>query len=134
MYPKVLLTLKPKEEGTNLAHWSGKGSVLTETSIKGKVTMVSGAGSGLGEATPRVLGEAGAAVACFDVNGAAAESVHQRLKESGVNSMVYQGDVASADCVARTVHSVVQQFGRLDVVVNSAAIDHTVSVDEMTVQ
>jgi NAD(P)-dependent dehydrogenase (short-subunit alcohol dehydrogenase family) len=43
-------------------------------------------------------------------------------------------DVSNAETVFRTVKTVGEQFGRLDIVVNCAAIDHTLSVNEMTVE
>ena len=46
-----------------------------EDTLKGKVVLVTGAGSGLGEATARAFARAGCAVACLDLNQAAAERV-----------------------------------------------------------
>ncbi|MBX6342033.1 MAG: SDR family oxidoreductase, partial [Thermomicrobiaceae bacterium] len=51
-----------------------------------------------------------------------------------VESVAVQCDVSDAEAVFRAVGEVVERFGRLDIVVNNAAIDHTVSVDEMTVE
>jgi NAD(P)-dependent dehydrogenase (short-subunit alcohol dehydrogenase family) len=103
-------------------------------SLQGKVVLVTGAGSGLGEATAHAFAEAGASVACVDVNGAAAERVSGDLAARDVASMALACDVSDARAVFGGVERVVQQFGRLDVVVNCAAIDHTLSVAEMTVE
>lgn len=105
-----------------------------EIELKGKVALVTGAGSGLGEATARAFAQAGCAVACVDVRREAAERVSNELNARDQHSMAIGCDVSDADAVFRAVEAVVQQFGRLDIVVNNAAVDHTVSVDEMTIE
>ncbi|MCZ7572118.1 MAG: SDR family oxidoreductase [Ardenticatenaceae bacterium] len=101
------------------------------TDLKGKVVLITGAGSGLGEATARAFARAGSKVACVDINGEAAERVGRALD---AESMVLRCDVSEAESVFQTVGAVVERFGRLDIVVNSAAIDHTVSVEEMAIE
>lgn len=102
--------------------------------LQDSVVLVSGAGSGLGEATARAFARAGCAVACVDVNGPAAERVSCELATGGSESIALPCDVADAPAVFRTVEQAVQWRGRLDVVVNCAAIDYTLSVDELTVE
>lgn len=102
--------------------------------LKGKVVLVTGAGSGLGEATARAFAQAGAHVACVDVNGENARRVSEELQRAGVNSLGITCDVSNAGQVQQAVQQVIDQFGRLDVVVNNAAIDHTVSIDEMSIE
>ncbi len=105
-----------------------------QSELKDKVVLVTGAGSGLGEATARAFGEAGCAVACLDLNAAGIERVCCELGERDVASLALPCDVADADAVFRAVGQVVERFGRLDVVVNNAAVDHTVSIAEMTIE
>jgi NAD(P)-dependent dehydrogenase (short-subunit alcohol dehydrogenase family) len=102
--------------------------------LEGKVVLITGAGSGLGEATARAFADAGCAVVCADLNGAAVERVARGLAERDVPSLALPCDVSDAAAVFRTVDAAVNRFGRLDVVVNNAAVDHTVSVAEMTVE
>lgn len=99
-----------------------------------KVAIVTGAGSGLGEATARALAGAGAGVACVDINAETAGNVCQSLRNADSDSLSIACDVSDADAVFRTVDQVVEHYGRLDIVVNAAAVDHTVSVDEMTIE
>lgn len=103
-------------------------------SLQGKVALVTGAGSGLGEATARAFAEAGCIVACVDVNTAGIERVAKELMAQDRRALALQCDVSNADAVFSTVKAAAEQLGRLDVVVNCAAIDHTLSVDEMSVE
>lgn len=103
-------------------------------SMKDKVVLISGAGSGLGEATAHAFGQAGAMVACLDINGQNASRVSNELGQYSCQTISLNGDVSDAQAVQQVVDEVVSRWGRLDVVVNNAAIDHTVSIDDMTVE
>jgi len=109
---------------------------MNEMVLKGKVALVTGAGSGLGEATARAFAHAGCNVVCVDINGAAAERVRHELAEQEADSkcIAQQCDVSNAEAVLKRVEAVEAHFGRLDIVVNCAAIDHTVPVSEMSVE
>jgi NAD(P)-dependent dehydrogenase (short-subunit alcohol dehydrogenase family) len=109
---------------------------MGNNSLKGKVVLVTGAGSGLGEATARAFAHAGCNVVCIDINGEAAEHVRRELSEQEKESkcIALQCDVSNAEAVFKRVEAVEAHFGRLDIVANCAAIDHTVSVNEMTIE
>lgn len=113
---------------------------MKQQALQGKVVLVTGAGSGLGEATARAFAGVGCSVACIDINQAAAERVSKGLQDSyraesqDARSIAYACDVSNADAVFATVKSIGEQLGRLDIVVNCAAIDYTLSVEEMTVE
>lgn len=101
--------------------------------LKEKVVLVTGAGSGLGEATAHAFASAGCSVACIDINGTEAGRVSKNIISQDVMSMAVRCDVGDATAVVHTVQMVHAQFKRLDIIVNCAAIDYTLSVDEMTV-
>jgi NAD(P)-dependent dehydrogenase (short-subunit alcohol dehydrogenase family) len=105
----------------------------TENRLTGQVVLVTGAGSGLGEATAQAFGRAGSIVACCDINEAAAKQVSDALAGYDAQSVAIGCDVSDERAVFDAVERVAGQFGRLDIVVNCAAIDHTLSVDEMSV-
>ena len=107
---------------------------MTEDALRGQVVLVTGAGSGLGEATARAFAQAGCAVVCVDVNGAGAERVSRALTAQDARSLAIRGDVRDADMVFGAVDTVVRELGRLDIVVNNAAVDHTVSVAGMSIE
>lgn len=105
-----------------------------EQALKGQVVLVTGAGSGLGEATARAFARAGCHVACVDLRQEAAERVADDLRSQDVDTIALSCDVSDADAVFQAVAAVEERWGRLDVVVNNAAMDHTLSVEEMTVE
>jgi NAD(P)-dependent dehydrogenase (short-subunit alcohol dehydrogenase family) len=102
--------------------------------LQGKVVLVTGAGSGLGEATVRAFAAAGCVVVGVDINLAAVELVFASLDELDVTTLALQCDVSNAEAVFSTVQTVSERFGHLDVVVNCAAVDYTYSVEEMSVE
>jgi NAD(P)-dependent dehydrogenase (short-subunit alcohol dehydrogenase family) len=106
---------------------------MQHESAGGKVILITGAGSGLGEATAHVFAEAGYGVACVDINGNGAERVRDDLIANDHPAIAIQGDVSDEATVFGAVDRTVRELGRLDVVVNNAAVDHTVSVAEMSV-
>lgn len=101
--------------------------------LSGKVALITGAGSGLGEATAHAFADARCSVACLDINQEAADRVSSALSAKDVASIGLRCDVSDAEMVFNAVRTVTERLGRLDYVISCAAIDHTVSVDEMTV-
>ena len=102
--------------------------------LQGKVALITGAGSGLGEATARAFARAGCSVACIDINEQAVTRVSQELEIQQSRSIALRCDVSSAEAVVHTVKTVEKQFERLDILVNCAAIDYTLSVHEMSIE
>ncbi len=86
-------------------------------SLDNQVAVVTGGGQGIGEGIARRLAEAGARVAVFDINEAAARSVAKAIGGIGVAC-----DVASGPSVRAAVASVHRLLGPIDIVVNNAGI------------
>lgn len=85
----------------------------------GKSALVTGAGSGIGEACARLLAERGANVLVSDIDEAAAERV---AKEIGGAAQPQRTDVSDPDACQAMVDAAVAAWGRLDVAVNNAGI------------
>lgn len=87
--------------------------------LKGKTFIVTGGGSGLGEATARAFAAGGANVMVADLNDAAGEKVAGDL---GANGAYANCDVSSEEAVAACVEAAVSKFGGLNGAVNCAGI------------
>jgi glucose 1-dehydrogenase len=92
--------------------------------VAGKVALVAGAGGGIGGAGAEALAREGAAVFCTDSDGAAAEAVAARIRAAGGRAAASALDVRDRAAVDATVATVAREFGRLDIVLESAGIAH----------
>ena len=88
--------------------------------LKDKVCIVTGGGSGIGEATSRVFGREGARVVVADRRVAAAEKVAVSLLEHGWPATAVAVDVSKTEQVKAMIDTTLAAFGRLDVIVNNA--------------
>jgi NAD(P)-dependent dehydrogenase (short-subunit alcohol dehydrogenase family) len=91
--------------------------------LSGRVAVVTGGAGLLGAEFCRTLAEGRAAVAVVDLNAAAARKLAAALCADGYQAQGYGVDITSQDSVHSLVKSVVQDLGRLDILVNSAALD-----------
>jgi len=88
----------------------------------GRVALVTGAGSGIGAESARVLASSGAHVVVSDVRPEAAEAVAERLRAAGGLAEAAALDIADGAAVDAVVGGIVERHGRLDLAVNNAAI------------
>ena len=89
--------------------------------LDGKVAIVTGAGSGIGQATAVRFADEGASVVIADVNEAGGQETLRQIEQAGGTAALVSTDVAKAEQVARMVAETVSRFGKLDILVNSAA-------------
>lgn len=91
--------------------------------LSGRVAIVTGGGGQLGFEFCKTLAEAGAAIAVVDLNASAAQTVTDTLAGSGYKALAVPTDITKPDSINALVRKVLSSFGRLDILVNSAALD-----------
>jgi NAD(P)-dependent dehydrogenase (short-subunit alcohol dehydrogenase family) len=102
--------------------------------LKDKVVLLTGTSANIGGGIAEILAEEGAAVACVDATERNATACAAALAASGAQSLALTCDVTDADQVDAAVKAVIARFGRLDVVVNNAAIFNKKGVLDMPVE
>lgn len=112
--------------------------------LKGKNALITGAGSGIGQAIAIRLAQEGVNIAInYRKSAEGAEETEEQamqkacgdVENCGVKSLLVQGDVSKEDDIVQMVNTVVQQFGSLDILVNNAGIQtecasHEVATDD----
>jgi NADP-dependent 3-hydroxy acid dehydrogenase YdfG len=91
-------------------------------SLAGRVALVTGASSGIGEAVALALAAAGVRVAITARRGERLDAIARRIEADGGEAFAIAGDVCDAAFAAATVADTVARFGRLDILVNSAGM------------
>jgi len=107
-----------------------KGALMLLTD---KVAIVTGGGSGIGEATSLRFSQEGAAVIVADMRLRKAEAVANQINEEGGHALAIEVDVSIAESVATLVDRTVAQYGRLDVMFNNAGTLRPGTVIELDV-
>ncbi len=90
--------------------------------LKGKTALVTGAGQGFGFGIAEIFAREGARVACLDVKADVAEAAAKRFGDAG--ALAVCADVSKRDEVERAAKTVIEAFGRVDIVVNNAGTTH----------
>ncbi|HYW61672.1 MAG TPA: 3-oxoacyl-ACP reductase FabG [Bradyrhizobium sp.] len=101
--------------------------------LTGKVAIVTGAGRNIGRAIALALAEAGASVVInARSNRAEAEAVAREIEAIGGKALVHLGDVADAAAVQAMADAALKRFGRIDILVNNAALRREKPFAEMS--
>jgi NADP-dependent 3-hydroxy acid dehydrogenase YdfG len=90
--------------------------------LTGKVALVTGASSGIGEGIALGLAQAGAAVALCARRADRLTAMAAQIEAAGGRALVVAGDVVNAEFAASAVAQTIEHFGQLDILVNSAGI------------
>lgn len=91
--------------------------------LSGRAALVTGAGSGIGRKAAEVLADAGAAVACTDVNDKTAWETADAIEAAGGRAIAMAHDVVDAEAWRAAVERTVETFGGLNILVNNAGIE-----------
>lgn len=101
-------------------------------SLTGKVALVTGASSGIGEATALALAAEGVSVAISGRRRERLESLAERILAAGGKALALPGDVSVEAEATASVVDTVAAFGRLDILVNSAGVNEAGGIETLT--
>jgi NAD(P)-dependent dehydrogenase (short-subunit alcohol dehydrogenase family) len=102
-------------------------------SLQGRVALITGGSRGLGAAIAQVLGECGMRLVLADLHLERAQDCAALLGEHDIEAVPLALDVADPAQCERAVADTVQRFGRLDALINNAAVDVTAPLSELAV-
>jgi NAD(P)-dependent dehydrogenase (short-subunit alcohol dehydrogenase family) len=101
--------------------------------LDGKVALVTGAGSGIGAASAKVLAANGARVAVLDVNAERAVTITHEIEAAGGAAFSLAADVSDEGQMRRAIGELIETAGRVDIVVANAGINgYWAPIDEIT--
>lgn len=100
--------------------------------LAGQIALITGAARGIGAAAARRLAAEGATVAIADINLAGATETAEAIIAAGGRARAYAIDVTRRDSVAKAVAAVTADYGRLDILVNNAAVGKPVAFLDVT--
>src|SRR3546814_12194528 len=88
----------------------------------GKAAIVTGAATGIGEATARLYADEGAKVVVADIRAAEGEALARAIREAGGDAIFIATDVAQSEDLERPVSQAEHRFGRLDILTANAGV------------
>ncbi len=100
--------------------------------LKGQVAIITGAGRNIGEETAKLLASEGAKIAVVDSDKGRGDNVAAQINSAGGDAKGFVADVASESDITSLVNDVVSQWGRVDILVNNAAVSDNKHILEIT--
>ncbi|MGL5611527.1 SDR family NAD(P)-dependent oxidoreductase, partial [Cetobacterium sp.] len=88
--------------------------------LKGMVAIITGAGAGIGKASALMLARAGANIVCADLNKVDADNTAIEARGEGVKAIGVKCDVTSIQDLEEVVKATIQEFGKINILVNNA--------------
>jgi 3-oxoacyl-[acyl-carrier protein] reductase len=102
--------------------------------LEGRVSIVTGGGHGIGKAYCEGLAAEGSAIAVAEIDGDAAERVASSLRATGVKAIEIATDVSDEESTQRMAERTLSAFGRIDVLVNNAAVFATIPISRVPLE
>ena len=102
--------------------------------LAGKVSIITGGAQGIGLATALKFSREGATVVVCDIRQAAVDAAVAQCQEAGAKALGWVVDVTQREMVDDMVQQVLNQFGRIDVLVNNAGITQDARLQKMTIE
>lgn len=100
--------------------------------IRDSVAVITGASSGIGAATARLLGSRGASVVLAARRKERLETVTAEVQQAGGKALAFPCDVTMRAEAEELIHRTVREFGRIDILINNAGRGHLSSVEDTT--
>jgi len=100
--------------------------------LANQVAIVTGAGRNIGEAIAKTLAAEGAMVAVVDVDKGRGDKVSAEITQAGGEAAAFVADMAAETDIANAVAAVVERWGRIDILINNAAISDNKSILDIT--
>lgn len=100
--------------------------------LSGQVAIITGAGRNIGEEIAKLLASEGAKIAVVDMDKGRCDKVAAEIKNAGGDAMGFVANVSSESDIESLVKDVVSQWGRVDILVNNAAISDNKNILEIT--
>jgi NAD(P)-dependent dehydrogenase (short-subunit alcohol dehydrogenase family) len=100
--------------------------------LQGQVAIVTGAGRNIGEEIARLFATEGAIVAVFELDSARGRRIVDAIVKAGGKAALFLADVSKGKDVAAAVDAVVEEFGRIDILVNNVAISDNKHIFDIT--
>lgn len=105
---------------------------MGEKELKGKVALITGAGSGIGQAIALLFAKEGAKVVVADISETDGKKSVELIKKAGGEAVFVEGDISKAEVTRRIVETAVEEFGRIDILCNNAGIESVGSVVDVS--
>ena len=99
----------------------------TSNSVEGRVVIVTGGGTGIGRAYAKHFAANGAIPVIAEINGQAGSSVAAEIEADGGRALAVQTDVSDEGSVAEMIARAMDEYGRIDILINNAALFSTIT-------
>lgn len=100
--------------------------------LAGKVSIITGAGSGIGEATAKLFSKEGAKVVVADIDPVKGQQVVTEIKDAGGDAIFIEADVSKVSDMEKMVKTTVSTYGKLNILYNHAGIPGPKGVEDVT--
>jgi len=100
--------------------------------LKDKVAVITGAGQGIGKTTALIFSREGASIVVADINEAQAQATAIEITASGGNAIAVKVNVASLQDCEQLARTVIEKFGKVDILINNAGITRDATLAKMT--
>lgn len=102
--------------------------------LKDQIAVVTGSGRGIGLAIAKKLAGSGATSIITDIKQEFADSGRKELTDSGLKADAYECDVTNVDSIEKTINSIIEQYGKISILVNNAGITRDTLMMRMKIE